>query len=254
MATALLSGADPDDVLRTVSTQVLGAHQRRHGRGADAQPRRRRVHDHRGRRWATPPTTTRASGCPWTGTYLGAMHEAGVPRLIEDISTMPMVGPRAARRRGADRRASAPAWSCRWATRPGGACWRCCGPPAANRSTPTSSTCSSAFAAQAVGRPGAGPRPAARAPAAGAGRPRPHRPRPARPRRPADLRHRPGAGPDQPLPGGGAPGRRRAHQRAGRRARRHDRPDPLVDLRAPGGRGRLPGGRAPAASARWSGR
>ena len=37
-----------------------------------------------------------------------------------------------------------------------------------------------------------------------------------------------------------------AHQRTGRRARRHHRAHPLVDLRAPGGRGRLAGGRAPA--------
>ena len=34
MATALLSGADPDDVLRAVSTQVSDAHRRRHGRRA----------------------------------------------------------------------------------------------------------------------------------------------------------------------------------------------------------------------------
>ena len=34
MATALLSGADPDDVLRAVSTRVSDPDRRRHGRGA----------------------------------------------------------------------------------------------------------------------------------------------------------------------------------------------------------------------------
>jgi signal transduction histidine kinase len=94
IATALLSGADPDDVLRAVSTQVAVL--------TDADmtgvllPS---VDD-------DSMTIVSAVGAlaadyegvrlPLTGTYLGALHDAGVPRLMRDISTMPVIGQRAA--------------------------------------------------------------------------------------------------------------------------------------------------------------
>jgi signal transduction histidine kinase len=94
MATALLSGADPDDVIRTVSTQVSAL------TNADMA----------GIMTPGPDDASltivagvgRVAGdyegvrLPLTGTYLGALYEAGVPRLIDDISTMPMVAQRAA--------------------------------------------------------------------------------------------------------------------------------------------------------------
>ncbi|WP_245160459.1 GAF domain-containing sensor histidine kinase [Blastococcus sp. CT_GayMR20] len=95
MATALLSGADPDEVLRAVSTQVLSL------TGADmAGVLAPSVDDPR------TMTIVAAVGqgaddyegvrLPLIGTYLGALHEAHEPRLIEDISTMPVIGTRAA--------------------------------------------------------------------------------------------------------------------------------------------------------------
>src|SRR4051794_35464422 len=95
MATALLSGADPDDVLRAVSTQVSAL--------ANA--------DMAGVLAPSPDddqamTIVAAVGhaaddaegvrVPLTGTDLAATHLAGEPRLIEDISTMPLLGTRAA--------------------------------------------------------------------------------------------------------------------------------------------------------------
>jgi signal transduction histidine kinase len=94
MATALLSGADPDDVLRTVSTQVSAL------TNADMA----------GIMTPSPDDASMtivagvglAAGdyegvrLPLTGTYLGALYEAGVPRLIDDISAMPMVAQRPA--------------------------------------------------------------------------------------------------------------------------------------------------------------
>jgi signal transduction histidine kinase len=95
MATALLSGADPDDVLRAVSTRVSDL------TGADMAGA------------LTPSldddetlTIVAAVGSygddvegvrvPLAGSYVGPTLAAGVPRLIEDISTMPVVGRRAA--------------------------------------------------------------------------------------------------------------------------------------------------------------
>ena len=95
MATALLSGADPDEVLRAVSTQVLSL-----TRADMAGVLAPSVDD--------PATMTIVAAVgqgaddyegvrlPLTGTYLGALYEAGVPRVMEDISTMPVIGHRAA--------------------------------------------------------------------------------------------------------------------------------------------------------------
>ncbi|WP_324274706.1 GAF domain-containing sensor histidine kinase [Blastococcus brunescens] len=95
MATALLSGADPEDVLRAVSTRVSVL--------TDA--------DVAGVLAVSPDqpeslTILAAAGhaaddvegvrVPLTGTDLGTIHETGGGRLIEDISTMPLVGTRAA--------------------------------------------------------------------------------------------------------------------------------------------------------------
>ncbi|MFD2092934.1 GAF domain-containing sensor histidine kinase [Blastococcus deserti] len=91
MATALLSGADPDEVLRAVSTRVRAL--------TDA--------DVAGILTPTPDdpgtlTIVAAVGhaaehvegvrVPLSGTFVGATQEAGVARLIDDISTMPVVG------------------------------------------------------------------------------------------------------------------------------------------------------------------
>jgi signal transduction histidine kinase len=95
MATALLSGADPDDVLRAVSTQVLGltnadmAGVLAPSVGDDASLTivaavGQAADDYEGVR------------LPLTGTYLGALQEADVPRVMDDISTMPVLGRRAA--------------------------------------------------------------------------------------------------------------------------------------------------------------
>lgn len=95
MATALLSGADPDDVLRAVSTQVSAL------TGADMAGVLSPSSD-------DPETMTIVAAVghaaddvegvrvPLAGTDLGATHLAGQPRLIDDISTMPVVGTRAA--------------------------------------------------------------------------------------------------------------------------------------------------------------
>jgi GAF domain-containing protein len=94
MATALLSGADPDEVLRAVSTQVWAL------TNADTAGVLAPSADD------DSMTIVVAVGhaaddvegvrLPLTGNFLGATHAAGVPRLIEDVSTMPVVGPQAA--------------------------------------------------------------------------------------------------------------------------------------------------------------
>ena len=95
MATALLSGADPDDVLRAVSTRVSAL------TNADmAGVLLPSVDDD------DSLTIVSAVGAlaadyegvrlPLTGTYLGALYEAGVPRVMQNISTMPVIGRRAA--------------------------------------------------------------------------------------------------------------------------------------------------------------
>ena len=94
MATALLSGADPDDVLRAVSTRVSSL--------ADA--------DMAGVLAPAPdaPGTLRIVAAvghaahdvegvriPLAGTDLALTHDAGVARRIEDIGALPVVGTRA---------------------------------------------------------------------------------------------------------------------------------------------------------------
>ncbi len=91
MATALLSGADPDEVLRSISTRVA--------RLTDADMAgvlSPSVDDD------ATVTIVSAVGSgaddvegvrvPLEGTYAGAAYRAGAPRLIEDISTMPVHG------------------------------------------------------------------------------------------------------------------------------------------------------------------
>ncbi|MCW2739806.1 MAG: Two component signal transduction histidine kinase with domain [Blastococcus sp.] len=94
MATALLSGADPDEVLRAVSTRVSAlTHADMAGVLAPS------IDDD------TTMTIVAAVGpaaddvegvrVPLAGTYVGATAAAGVARLTDDISTMPVVGRRA---------------------------------------------------------------------------------------------------------------------------------------------------------------
>ena len=92
MATAL-SGAVP-----TTSCGLepgLRPDRRRHGRSAHPERRRRRDVDHRGGRG---PFADDVEGVrvPLAGSYVGPTLAAGAPRLIADISTMPVVGRRAA--------------------------------------------------------------------------------------------------------------------------------------------------------------
>jgi signal transduction histidine kinase len=95
MATALLSGADPDEVLHEVATHVLAL------AGGDlAGVLAPSVDD------SESLTVVAAVGhgaddlegvrLPLNDTYLGATHAAGLPRLIDDISTMPVTANRAA--------------------------------------------------------------------------------------------------------------------------------------------------------------
>ena len=95
MATALLSGADPDDVLRAVSTRVSDL------TGADMAGALTPSVDDDGT--LTIVAAVGRSGddvegvrVPLAGSYVGPTLSAGKPRLIEDISTMPVVGRRAA--------------------------------------------------------------------------------------------------------------------------------------------------------------
>ena len=95
MATALLSGADPDEVLRAVSTQVLSL------TGADMAGVLAPSLDDPGTMTIVAAVGQGADDyegvrLPLTGTYLGALYGAGEPRLMEDISTMPVIGHRAA--------------------------------------------------------------------------------------------------------------------------------------------------------------
>jgi signal transduction histidine kinase len=95
MATALLSGADPDEVLRAVSTRVCAL-----TRAETAGVLAPSVDDD------GTMTIVAAVGrgaadvegvrLPLAGTYVGVTHAAGVPRLIEDISSMPVLGRQAA--------------------------------------------------------------------------------------------------------------------------------------------------------------
>jgi signal transduction histidine kinase len=95
MATALLSGADPDDVLRAVSTQVAVL--------TDADMTGVLLPSVDDDDSLTIVSAVGALAAdyegvrlPLTGTYLGALYDAGVPRLMKNISTMPVIGRRAA--------------------------------------------------------------------------------------------------------------------------------------------------------------
>jgi signal transduction histidine kinase len=95
MATALLSGDEPDAVLRAVSARVLDL------TDADiAGVLAPSVDDDDTITIvaAAGPAADDVEGVrvPLAGSYVGETYEAGVPRLIRDISTMPVVGHRAA--------------------------------------------------------------------------------------------------------------------------------------------------------------
>ena len=95
MAIALLSGADPHDGLRAASDQVAElTHADTAGVLAPS------VDDEGSLTIVTAVGTStddyEGVRLPLTGTYLGAVYEAGLPRVVEDISTMPVVGRRAA--------------------------------------------------------------------------------------------------------------------------------------------------------------
>jgi GAF domain-containing protein len=221
MATSLLSGADPDEVLRAVSTRVCAlTHADVAGVLAPS------VDD--------PETMTIVAAVgyaaadvegvrvPLAGSSAEATQKAGVARLIDDIGTMPVIGTRAA----VEIELTAGYGPALLVPLGSGLHRGLLVTLRAAGREPFHPDELDLLRLRGTGhgRAGAGPLPAARAPAAGAGRPRPHRPRPARPRRPADLRHRccPWTGsagpwrPTSPRPPAGWPQRRRA--------RRHDRP------------------------------
>jgi len=92
MATALLSGADPDEVLRAVSTQV-SALTRADMAGVLAPS----IDDDATMTIvaAVGHAADDVEGVRFpssTGSFLGAVQEAGVPQLIEEISTAPLLG------------------------------------------------------------------------------------------------------------------------------------------------------------------
>ena len=95
MATALFSGADPDDVLRAACSRVSEL------TGADMTGALTPSVDDDAALTivaAVGPAGDDVEGVrvPLAGSYVGPTLEAGVPRLIADISTMPVVGRRAA--------------------------------------------------------------------------------------------------------------------------------------------------------------
>jgi signal transduction histidine kinase len=94
MATALLSGADPDEVLRAVSMRVSALTH------ADMAGVLAPSIDDDGTMTIVAAVGHAADDVegvrlPLAGTYVGATVAAGVSRLIDDISTMPVVGRRA---------------------------------------------------------------------------------------------------------------------------------------------------------------
>jgi signal transduction histidine kinase len=94
-ATALLSGADPDEVLRSISTRVLAL------TGADLAGVVAPSGDDDGTLTIVAAVGHAADDLegvrvPLAGTYIGETHAAGRARLVENISSMPVVGRRAA--------------------------------------------------------------------------------------------------------------------------------------------------------------
>jgi signal transduction histidine kinase len=95
MATALLAGAEPEQVLRSISTRV--------GELTDSD-----IAGVLAPSIDDPETMTIVAAVgkkaeevegvrvPLAGTHVGSTHRAGVPRRVEDISIMPVVGRRAA--------------------------------------------------------------------------------------------------------------------------------------------------------------
>jgi signal transduction histidine kinase len=95
MATALLAGADPDDVLRAVSTRVSTL------TNADMTGVLAPSVDDDGSMTIVAAVGDGADEVegvrvPMAGTHVGATQRAGIARVIDDISTMPVVGRRAA--------------------------------------------------------------------------------------------------------------------------------------------------------------
>jgi signal transduction histidine kinase len=91
LATALLSGADPDEVLRSVSTRVSCL------TGADMAGVLSPSLDHDGSLTIVSAVGGGADDVegvrvPLVGTHVGGAHRTGEPRLIADISTMPVHG------------------------------------------------------------------------------------------------------------------------------------------------------------------
>ena len=95
MTTDLLSGAEPDDVLRSVATRVADL------APADLCAVLAPSVDDDGSLTIVAAEGKAAADVegvriPIEGTYVGSTHQAGVPRLIDDISTMAVLGRRAA--------------------------------------------------------------------------------------------------------------------------------------------------------------
>jgi signal transduction histidine kinase len=95
MATALLSGADPDEVLRAVCMRVSAL------TSGDVVGVLAPSVDDPGTMTIVVAVGYAAADVegvrvPLAGSYVGATQKAGVARLIDDISTMPVVGTRAA--------------------------------------------------------------------------------------------------------------------------------------------------------------
>ncbi|MGZ4540175.1 MAG: GAF domain-containing protein [Blastococcus sp.] len=95
MATALLSGADPDEVLQSVSTRVSAL------TAADRCGVLAPILDDDGSLTIVAGVGSGAADVegvriPLAGTDLGETYDAGESRLIDDISTMPVLGRRAA--------------------------------------------------------------------------------------------------------------------------------------------------------------
>ena len=200
------------------------------------------THDHRRRGGPRRRATSRACGVPLARARTSApLHEAGVPRLIEDISTMPVARPARAGGRRADRRRSARRMIAPLGNAPGpGPAGGACGPTGREPFTPDDLDLLSAFAAQAS---------VVLELARAQQRERQLQVQADRDRIARDLHDHvvqrifatgAVAGPAQPLAAGRAPGGRRAavaravDELDGTIAR-----DPHVDLRAAGGRGRL---------------